>query len=149
MEKEYKGLNGTLVLTDTGILIKRGARGFLLGGGMLRGDKNIPYASIVAVQYKKPGLTNGYIQFSLMGGSEAKAGVFQAVSDENSVMFTNGKKEFFLEAKNLIEQRIIQVRQGYAPKSDADDLEKYAALRDKGVITEEEFQSKKKQILSL
>ena len=35
--KEYKGYNGTLILTDTGVIIKRGAKGFFLGGGMLRG----------------------------------------------------------------------------------------------------------------
>ena len=68
--KEYKGYNGTLILTDTGVIIKRGAKGFLLGGGMLRGDKTIPYGSIVAVQLKKAGMTAGYIQLTLKGGSE-------------------------------------------------------------------------------
>lgn len=52
-QKEYKGYNGTLILTDSGVIIKRGIKGFLLGGGKLRGDKTIPYASIVAVQLKK------------------------------------------------------------------------------------------------
>ena len=53
MSKEYKGYNGILVLNDNNVVIKRGVRGFLLGGGFLRGDKTIPYASIVAVQLKR------------------------------------------------------------------------------------------------
>lgn len=34
-----------------------------------------------------------------------------------------------------------------APQANASELEKYAELRDKGVLTEEEFQAKKKTIL--
>ena len=75
MSVEYKGYNGTILLTDTGVIIKRGAKGFLLGGGKLRGDKTIPYNSIVAVQLKKAGLTAGYLQLTLKGGSEAKGGL--------------------------------------------------------------------------
>ncbi len=33
--------------------------------------------------------------------------------------------------------------------SDADELKKYAGLRDQGIITEEEFQAKKRQLLDL
>lgn len=146
-EKEYKGINGTLVLTDRTVIIKRGAKGFIYGGMMLRGDKTIPYGSIVAVQLKLGKmLSGGYIQLSLMGGSEAKGGIWQAVTDENSISFNRKLNPNFQEAKELIEQR-IQKSNGQI--SEADDLEKYAKLRDKGVITETEFQAKKKQILGL
>ena len=37
----------------------------------------------------------------------------------------------------------------YETKSNADEIRKYAELRDKGIITEEEFQSKKKKLLDL
>tara|TARA_B100001109_G_scaffold104567_1_gene85455 strand:+ start:98 stop:502 length:405 start_codon:yes stop_codon:yes gene_type:complete len=37
----------------------------------------------------------------------------------------------------------------YTTTSNADELKKYAELRDKGIITEEEFQSKKKKLLDL
>jgi len=147
MEKEYKGYNGNLILNDSGVVIKRGAKGFLLGGGMLRGDKSIPYSSIVAVQLKKAGLVAGYIQLTLMGGSEAKGGLFQSATDENTINFhAYGKNnELFAEAKEIIEKKIHQTKG--QKNSDADDLEKYAQLRDKGILTEEEFQTKKKQIL--
>ena len=37
----------------------------------------------------------------------------------------------------------------YTTKSNADEIKKYALLRDQGIITEEEFQSKKKKLLDL
>ena len=37
----------------------------------------------------------------------------------------------------------------YTTTSNADELKKYAELRDKGIITEEEFKSKKKKLLDL
>lgn len=150
--KEFKGYNGTLILTDTGVIIKRGIKGFLLGGLMLRGDKTIPYNSIAAVQLKKAGLLAGYIQLTLVGGSEAKSGLFQSATDENSINFysqNDGNKKF-AEAKEIIEQKIAESRGGNLKQnSEADDLEKFAKLKDKGVITEEEFQKKKKQILGI
>jgi len=146
-QKEYKGYNGTLILTDTGVVIKRGVKGFLLGGGMIRGDKSIPYSSIVAVQLKKAGLTQGYLQLTLKGGSEAKGGLFQSATDENSINFMAGKNKDFEEAKGMIEQSISGGSQ--KTTSNLDELEKLASLKDKGIITQEEFDIKKKSLLGL
>jgi len=147
-QKEFKGYNGTLILTDTGAIIKRGAKGFLLGGGMLRGDKTIPYSSIVAVQMKKAGMTAGDLQLTLRGGSEAKSGLFQSTKDENTVNFHSGKNKIFEEAKQLIEERINAGSQSNK-SSNLDELEKLAELKEKGIISEEEFNAKKKSILGL
>jgi len=147
-QKEFKGHNGTLILTDTGVIIKRGIKGFLLGGGMLRGDKTIPYSSIIAVQLKKAGLTAGYIQLTLKGGSESKAGLFQSVKDENTINFYNNKNKDFEEAKRLIAEKISAGNVQFN-KSELDELEKLAKLKEKGIITEEEFNAKKKSILGL
>jgi hypothetical protein len=145
--KEYKGYNGTLILRDTGIIIKRGVKGFLLGGGFLRGDKTIPYSSIVAVQLKKAGFTAGYLQLTLSGGSEAKSGLFQSAKDENSVNFYQGKNKDFEEAKDLIEKYISSRSQKNI--SNLDELEKLARLKEKGIINKEEFEAKKKSLLGL
>ena len=131
------------------MIIKRGIKGFLLGGGMLRGDKTIPYSSIIAVQLKKAGLTAGYIQLTLKGGSEAKAGLFQSVKDENTINFYNNKNKDFEEAKRLIEEKISAGNVQPNKKSELDELEKLAELKEKGIITEEEFNAKKKSILGL
>jgi len=105
-DKEYKGYNGTVVLADTGLTIKRGAKGFLLGGFQLRGDKMIPYSSIVAVQFKKAGMTAGYIQFAITAGGEAKAGLNEAIKDENTVTFQMNKNALFQELREAVEQKI-------------------------------------------
>ncbi len=147
-EKSYSGYNGTLILTETGIIIKRGLKGFLFGGGHLRGDKSIPYSSIVAVQLKRSGLTVGYIQLTLKGGSEAKAGLFQSTTDENSVNFFFNKNREFEEAKNTIGEKISQLHSP-AQKNGLEELEKLAKLKKRGVITLEEFEAKKKQLLNI
>jgi hypothetical protein len=103
----FKGYNANLIITDNGIVIQRSVLKGSFGTGMLRGDKTIPYKSIVAVQFKKAKLFNGYIQFSLKGGSEAKAGLREANKDENTVVFVRPRKNSeFIKAKNIIEERI-------------------------------------------
>jgi len=145
---EYKGYNGTIVLTEHGVIIKRGAKGYLMGGGTLRGDKTIPYSSIVAVQLKKAGMTAGYLQLTLSGGSEAKSGLFQSTKDENSVNFHATKNSLFQEAKSKIETKIMQTN-NVNTISQADEIEKLANLKAKGIITQKEFDAKKKKLLDL
>ena len=152
MDKEYKGYNGTVVLTDKGVIIKRGAKGFIFGGGSIRGDKTIPYSSIIAVQYKKPGVTVGYIQLTLKGGSDAKSGITEAIGDENTVTFASKKTgKLFWELKELIEKKADEAQSGHqvSGHNELNDLEKLAKFKEQGIITEEEFIAKKKQILGL
>jgi len=96
---------------------------------------------------KKAGLTAGYIQLTLQGGSEAKGGLFQSTTDENTINFhaMGGNNAKFEEAKQLIEERINSV--GQPQSSSLNDLEKLAELKEKGIITEQEFEQKKKQLL--
>lgn len=137
--KMFKGLSGTLILTDTGVIIKR--RGFLT----LRSEKTIPYNSIIAIQLKKAtSFTSGYLKLTLKGGPEAK-GWFQAITDENTIMFLENKE--FAEAKRLIEEKISSISAFRG--SNLDELEKLVELKKKGTISEEEFNAKKKQILGL
>lgn len=145
-QKEYKGSNGILILTNNGVLIKRGFRGYLVTG-FLRGDKTIPYSSIIAVQFKRSGLATGYIQLTLKGGNEAKNGLFEAIRDENSISF-QWNNDKFEEAKRLIEER-INADSNTQQNNPLNDLERLAELKDKGIITTEEFEKKKKKILNL
>jgi len=144
--KEYKGYNGSIVLTDNGVIIKRGLAGILLGHG-LKGDKTIPYSSITAIQLKKAGLTAGYLQLSMQGGIESRGGLFKATRDENTIMFSNWDNKKFEEAKSIIEKRINGT--GQQTSNELNDLEKLAELKKKGIITEEEFSKKKKIILGI
>jgi hypothetical protein len=144
--KEYKGYNGTLTLTDTGVIIKR-KKGFLLGGGKLRGEKTIPYSNIIAVQLKKAGWTGGYLQLTLAGGSGGKGGLFRSTMDANTVCFYKSKNQNFEEAKEIIERHISGGSQ--KATSNLDELERLASLKEKGIITQDEFDAKKKSLLNL
>lgn len=94
-------------------------------------------------------MTAGYLQLTLSGGSEAKGGLLQSTRDENSVNFHARKNKTFLEAKDKIESRIMKHSKGTDTISEADELEKLASLKDKGIITPDEFEAKKKKILDL
>lgn len=151
--KKAKGIGGNLELLKNKIRIKRkGGMAFLLHG--LKGDKEIFLNQISSIQFKKAGLfTNGYIQFAFVGGREAKGGIFQATSDENTIMFTKDNQEDFIEIKNTIEEKVFQFqnqdKNNVQTGLGIDDLEKLAKLKDEGTITEEEFQAKKRQILGI
>jgi len=144
---QAKGLNGSLLLFQDSVRIERkGIRAFMLMGA--KGDKDIQISSISAIQFKKAGsFLNGYIQFSFFGGAETKAGIMDATRDENTVMFTSNQQPEFEAIKFEIERR--KNAPSHRTSSGVDDLEKLAGLRDKGIITQAEFEAKKKQILGL
>ena len=84
---QAEGINGILSLLSDSIRISRkGIGAFILQG--LKGDKDIYLSQISSIQFKKTGtFTNGYIQFSFLGGQETKGGIFDATKDENTIMF--------------------------------------------------------------
>lgn len=147
--KEFKGSTGTVIVSPTKVILKYGK---FLGSG--KGEKEIRISSISGIQLKKPGLTAGYIQFSFSGSSDQKGrSIFDATKDENTIMCnSNGQYQGFLEAKRLIEEYLDNVNSPTTvieQKSDADELRKFKQLLDDGIISDEEFNAKKKQILGL
>lgn len=115
-----------------------------------KGVKSIPIKSITAIQFKKPNLTTGYIQFAYSGSSESKGGTLNAVKDENTILFI--KKELDL-AEKLVELIEVKRREDTKPstqtQSTADEIKQFKSLLDEGIITQEEFDSKKKQLLGI
>jgi len=148
--KEAKGIGGRLQLLEEKIRIRRkGVSAVMLHG--LKGDKEIFLTQISSIQFKKAGpFVNGYIQFAFLGGQESKGGAWSATTDENTIMFRKSRQADFEEIKSMIEMKIKEQRNKTVGKSGTiDDLEKLAQLKDKGIISEEEFKAKKKQILGL
>ena len=142
-----EGTNGIVSLFPDRVRIRRKGIGSFLTQG-LKGEKDIQLSNISSVQFKDAGLlTAGYIQFAFMGGSESKGGLFSAVSDENSVMFRKPQQSAFDALREAVQERIS--KRESAGTGAADELEKLANLRDRGILTDEEFDAKKKQILGL
>lgn len=147
------GVNGQLKVYDEKVVISRkGVLGFLSQG--LAGEKSIPIFNIQAVQVKEAGpVINGYIQFSLSGGRESTGGAWNATQDENTIMFGEKDNNVAREIQRYIEEKISNshfsnptiVKQ----ESGADEILKYKQLLDEGILTQEEFDAKKKQILGI
>lgn len=144
-----KGVNGQIELYPNKVRIRRkGVVGFLTQG--LKGDKDILMSSLSSIQFKKAGFfTNGYIQFAFFGGNEAKGGFIQATYDENTVMFNIFQKADFERLRTAVEKGMQVDTTPVSTLSGADEIAKLADLRDKGVLTDGEFQQKKTQILDL
>jgi len=152
-----KGHNGTVTFDGKFLTIER--KGFLARTSVGKGTKRIPLASITAVQWKPAGsVVNGFIQFSLGGGTEARSRFgFQttsAVQDENSVIFIKKQMPEFERLRSRVEQALAQQHRPAVTdpaQRDAPDvlaqIEQLGKLRDAGVLTNEEFESKKTELL--
>lgn len=144
------GQNGKLYLYEDRIVIER--KGYIANSIFgAASDKIIPLDSVASVQFKKPGFFVGYLQFGIYGAVEAKSNVFNANEDENTVTFSSKKTELAISIKNYIENAISQRSKSSSVRSEsiADEILKFKQLADSGVITQEEFEAKKKQLLGI
>lgn len=133
------------VFEDKVPITPQGVLGFLTKG--LQGTKTIPIASIRAIQFKKSAMTNGYLQFTVPGGSESRGGVFSAASDENTFMFA-GQNELAESIRDFIEARMPMIRSSAKGAAGwVAELSQLAELRSQGALTEEEFQRAKERLL--
>jgi len=133
--------------------------GSFLAQNMTDGEKTIYYRDCVGVQFKNAGLTLGYLQFETSSGM---------MNNKNSNFF--GENTFTWEpgGKNGISNQAMEEVYSYIRKridviksqgdsgatiikesSAAEEIQKMKELLDKGIITKEEFELKKKQLLGL
>ncbi len=143
-----RGVSDELVVYNDRLTITpKGLMGLMNKG--LKGTKTIPFQSITAIQFKRAGLTSGYIQFTLAGGTESKRGIFAAASDENTFMFSRNN-ELVEKIKAHIESR-LQVRNPSPEQtsSSINDLVKLGELREKGLLTEDEFLLAKQKLINI
>ena len=128
-------------------------------GNSSDGEKTIYYVDCIGVQFKRcgTGLTIGYLQLETASGlMNKKADNFW---NENSFTFNKEEQnEQVAEIADYIKEKIDEIkRQKSTPQattvvqqaSAADELKKFKELLDMGVITQEEFDAKKKQLLGL
>lgn len=120
-----------------------------LGKMAQKGDKTIYLRDLTGVQFKKAtALSAGYLHFTMPGGREKLSGVLGASANENSLLFPKKENEAAEQIKDRIEQLIASAGEQPAA-SGADEILKYKSLLDQGVITQEEFEKMKQQLLGL
>lgn len=113
----------------------------------VKGDKEILISKISSIQLKQASFfTNGFIQFSLSGSNDSKGGILDATKDENSVMFKSSQQAEFVGLKEKLQYLMSSEN---SSTSSLDELEKLANLLQKGIITQDEFDAKKKSILAI
>ena len=133
---------------------KKGLIGAITAGGS---SQSIRIKNITDVEYKKGGMVNGYIQFrTASSGNTTKAGLlsaFETADDPNTVHFPKKENEAFMALKEKVEELMDQLDMGQnvgsSAPSAADELKKYADLLKDGLINQEEFDNKKKELLGL
>ena len=139
------------VYEDRVVISHKGVLNFLAMG--IKGDKTIYYNNITSVQFKKSGWTAGYIQFSINGGRENVGGLLGATQDENTITISGNKNSEAEKIVAYINKKLAEIRNGISNTvqaiSSADELKKFKELLDMGIITQEEFDAKKKQLLDL
>lgn len=155
---DARGIDGHLVLLETGVRIKRSDPMVFLDKG-IRGDKEIPFRHIESVRLKKAGsFSNGHIRLFLLEGKRAAESSSGNNQDENKVLFKAAQQSTFEEIKRAIEEKVAAAKASLSSPSPQvapqtisyiDELEKLASLRDRGIINEEEFTAKKRQILGI
>jgi len=85
------GAGGILeVFTDKPTIIPKGALGFMLK--RVKGTKEIPFASIIPIQFKKAGVWSGYLHSTTPEGKESKSRILAATQDENTFMFRDKRR---------------------------------------------------------
>jgi len=148
----------TLTVSGDSVKIeKRGAVGHR--------EKTIAIRNITSVEVKKPGGWVGFIQFSVAGGYARDSsytmtgGALDAVKDENSVVFAHMPEyEVALKMKAYIESWAPLVAASapvpsaapVAPgPSAANQIRQLKGLLDDGILTQDEFDQKKRQLLGL
>lgn len=139
-------------------LTQRGVKGFLTQG--LQGTKTYYFADITTIQFKNCGWTNGFFEFTFAGGKDSRGGAWSGMNNDNRFNFgkptIKGAKALAIEMEKVntyLQQQLRAVKtnptQPTTTNSSADEIKKYKELLDSGIITQEEFDLKKKQLLGL
>ncbi|MEK4148904.1 SHOCT domain-containing protein [Robertmurraya sp. FSL W8-0741] len=145
MSYTFKKPNTIVELTDDGVIFKRGKNDLMIHKS-LRGETKVLYSQIQEIKFKEASLTSsGYLQLSTPRSS--MVGILRTVDQpQNAVKFKRDQNEEALKLKAEIEKKMnYQSSSG----SDLNSLKELKSLLDDGIITEEEFQAKKKQILDI
>lgn len=153
---DLKGVRGKSmrVYEDRVIISVQIGVGAFLTGNWSDGEKTIFYRDCIGVQFKESGGLIGYIQLETASGlmNNKKNNFF----NENTFNFdlSTGTNEEMREVANYIKKRVAEVKNAEAKPvvaqiSVADELKKFKELLDLDIITQEEFDAKKKQLLGL
>ena len=149
-----KGRNGTLMIYNDYVEINRTSSKFFSLIGGLYGIKRIYYREIGSVQFKKSGIAMGWIQFSILGGRDT-GGIMKTGSSENAITFgrhnDKWEKAYDLVSQSIDNYKLKMLQQTHpnitVQPSKLEELSKAGTLLEKGLITKEEYEKIKAELL--
>ena len=142
------------VYPDKCVLKVEATIGSFITGNITDGEKTIYYMDCVGVQYKRSAFTIGYLQLETPGMTMNNGA--SNFFNENSFTFdtTVVSNEYMDQVAAYVKKQVEACKRNrnaptVAALSPADEIKKYKELLDSGVISQEEFDAKKKQLLGL
>lgn len=153
-----KCTNGLLKVYEDRVVISRKTMGGFVSQN-LKGDKTFFYHDLTSIEYRKPSIwANGYIKFITAGTQETNQNIgilgnttFDASKDPNSLILRAFNKEIPTKSEEIylyILERISESRKKEVhTSSNADEILRFKQLLDEGIITQEEFEKKKQELL--
>ena len=130
----------------------------ILVGNFANGEKTIYYKDCIGLQFNPSPSSQqlGYLQFETASTMTNNSGTYY---NENTFGWYLKKSEVTNETmqkvNNFVHEKVAECKKTAntinvtAQQSNADELKKYKELLDLGIITQEEFDTKKKQLLGL
>lgn len=147
----FEGYKGIIRVYDDKVEIEKS--GFFMNNTA----KSLAMANIVSVSIKPSGWGRGYIEFTTPGSRDSR-NTEEALKNENALCFKNGSQDAEAQKiKSFVEEKILELSQNKSggttiiqqSASAAEELKKFKELLDMGIITQEEFDAKKKQLLGI
>lgn len=134
---------------DCVIIRKRGLANAMASG--INGDRSIPVSTMTAVQLKLGGWTPGYILFSYPGSKPFAGGMVEAAHDPDTFIFPKSLNDEITAFKTKVEQMMRDSKKPspiVSSLSLAEEIRKLSGLKDDGILSQEEFDSAKRKLLS-
>ena len=142
-----------IIVYENKVVLKvKATLGSFLTGNISDGEKTIYYKDCIGVQFKESGILLGYLQFETAGRimNNSASNFF----NENTFTFEhpNPSNELMKEVANFVKHKVELSKTETNDNntvSVANEIIKFKNLLDQGIITQEEFDAKKKQLLGL
>lgn len=137
-------------IDDRKITITKG--GVLNNITLKTSEKSFDITQVSTIQIKKNGLMMpGYLQFGLIGSIDSTHGIKNYTNENTLVIYNSNQFDSAQTIKRYIEQnkeKYLSIGNTVIAKSTAEQIREFKMLCDEGVITQDEFNRKKDQLIN-
>lgn len=113
------------------------------------GTKRVPRSNITSVSWKEPGdWVAGFMVLDILGEQRPSPHASPNVQNQNRLQYDRADRDKFAGLRDWIEaRRASKVAHSPTSLSVADEIAKLGALRQQGLLTDEEFSTQKTKLL--